>query len=106
MSFFQKRKQKGPIDPLNQGINELVEELELKETNAIHEEHNEPEPEPEPEPEEEDREDLFRALQIAAFGRVEEDVPEREEREEIESNDQNIVDENFVSILDSAKKNT
>ena len=105
LSFFQKRKQKGSIDPLNQAINELVEELELKETNAIHEEHNEPEPEPEPE--EEDREDLFRALQIAAFGRVEEDVPEREEREEreeIESNNQNIVDENFVSILDSAKK--
>ena len=96
LSYFQKRKEKGYNDSINEEINELMEDLEQKENAPPDQQKG---TEEENEPEEEDREDIFRALQIAAFGRV----VEEEESSEEEMNEIQVVDENFTSVLESAK---
>ena len=95
LSYFQKRKEKGYNDSINEEINELMEDLEQKENAPTDQQKG---TEEENEPEEEDREDIFRALQIAAFGRVVEEESSEEEMNEIQ-----VVDENFTSVLESAK---
>ena len=102
LSYFQKRKEKGYTDPLNEVLDELMDDLEQNETSSPEQQNG---TEEEQEPEEEDRDDIFRALQIAAFGRVDEEVIEEgKPSEEEEMNEMHVVDEKFTSVLDSAKK--
>ena len=92
LSFFQKRKQKKNDDPIKQYIDEAVDEYEQNQL------YNEKAKESELEPqdlEEEETDDIFNALQIAAFGQV--------EKETTEDNKDDVPDQFEGSILDAAK---
>ena len=91
--FFEKRKSKESVDPMEQSIIDLVNDAAQQEAET---QLNESHEEEEAVPEDETNEDLVNALHIAAFG------TEYEEHNEVEEEEVNETE--FVSSLDSAKK--
>lgn len=96
LPFFTRRREKKQSDPLEESIAILIDEADQEEQE--HQEANEQEV---TEEEEEAGEDIYKALQIAAVGKVQAEEQESNSNEEEEDD---VSEHDFSSTLDSAKK--